>query len=88
MKTMKITQGVLKAPKVVFSFRTIGFKGLPTLGVGSMQSFFYLVVSASQKLNVSISMDRFDWHFFKCSLMCWYQHVNVKRAFLKFTYIQ
>jgi hypothetical protein len=50
MKTMKTTQGILKATKVVFNFRNIGFKGLPTLGVGSMQSFFYLVVGASQSL--------------------------------------
>jgi hypothetical protein len=54
--TMKTTQGILKAPKVVFNFRNIGFKGLPTLGVGSMQSFFLLVVSASQSL-----MFLFQW---------------------------
>jgi len=41
MKTMKITQCIFKAPKVVFNFRNVRFKGLPTLGVGSMQSFFY-----------------------------------------------
>ncbi len=47
MKTIKTTQGIFKAPKVVSNFRNIGFKGLPTLGVGSMQSFFVLVVGAS-----------------------------------------
>ncbi len=50
MKTMKTTQGILKAPKVVFNFRIIGFKGLPTLGVGNMQSFFFIGVGASQSL--------------------------------------
>jgi hypothetical protein len=53
---MKTTQGILKAPKVVFKFRNIVFKGLPTLGVSSMQSFFLLVISASQSL-----MFLFQW---------------------------
>jgi len=64
IQNIKTIQGIKKT-QGDSQFLKFRIKGLPTLGVGSMQAFFLLVVGASQcwyipKLNAFISMDHID----------------------------
>lgn len=53
---MKTTQGIIKINAK--GFQRSKNRGLPTLGVGSMQFYFLMVLGASHpKFNAFISMD-------------------------------